>query len=92
MKNIKKLKIFNGAKPEVGSSVSGFCYENIEDQFTDSTFVVTSNITAIIKSKLDGGKEEVERITTEGGGSYDLERVDKNTWVRLMIKLDEFRQ
>lgn len=83
---IKKLKIFNGATPEVGKTATGFVLAAIESPFTKNSFVQTAPIDSISMS--DG----IATTIIAGEATYELERVDRRVWMQLMTRLDEFRQ
>ncbi|WP_223513933.1 hypothetical protein [Pseudomonas sp. GL-R-26] len=85
MSSTTKLKIFHGAMPEVGQPAAGFVLDSLEAPFTDTTFVQTEPVESIVAA--DGLATSI----TAGGVTYDLERVNRSTWMALMARLEDFR-
>lgn len=81
-----KLKIFNGATPAVGETISGFVIDPNKSPFSDGCFITTAPIDALTTD--DAG--EVVEIAADKN-TYELERVEKPVWMVLMAGLERYR-
>ncbi|MCM8743608.1 hypothetical protein [Pseudomonas koreensis] len=80
-----KLKIFYGAAPEVGQPAAGFVIESADAPFTEDSFVQTAPVDSMVTA------EGLATQITAGDVVYDLERVNRTSWMQLMARLEEFR-